>query len=196
MFKQTKKLREMRKMSLVTLQKRQVTTQIFSQRVYRARRFRRGQRPDPCMTCYRWMAKQMMRRGLSTNGHVPIWCWSQDVSDGPVPTYTTARALLSDLEILSGIRVISLRVPMNQCLMTNYGWWNDVVDAVMSGGHPPPILPRKSIRPRGRILDQSENSAQVCIPFIAREWLSGARPLQQSVAAQTASMRFRRLHAS
>jgi hypothetical protein len=184
------------KVSLVTLQNRKVTTQIFNQRLYRARRFPPGQLTDPCMTSYRWMAQQMMRRGLSTNGHVPIWCWSQDLSHGPAPRYITARALLSDLEIMSGVRVISLSVPISQCLITDYGWWNDVVDTIMSGGNPPPTIPSGSIRSFRCVHDLSENPAQVCIPFIAQEWILAVRPLEQFVTMEKASLLFRRLHAS
>jgi hypothetical protein len=181
------------KVSLVTLQDRKVTTQIFNQQLYRARRFSPGPLTDPCMTSYRWMAQQMMRRGLSTNGHLPIWCWSHDFSHGPAPRYIAARALLSDLEIMNGVRVISLSVPISQCLITDYGWWNDVVDTVMSGGKPPRTLPRRSIRSFCRVHDLSENPAQVCIPFIAQGWILAVRPLEQFITTRNASLLSRRL---
>ena len=168
------------RISLTTFQGNTVRYQLGRERVYRARWHRSGP-ANPWNRAYRWMAKQMARRGLPTCGRPPIWAWPRERYYGGPPNFGTTYALLSEIELERGIWIIDLSVPSEFCVLSSYAVWNSVLDDFIAG---------KSIVdvPQGLFGIQSyrfpwpcePDSFQFTLPHIDSRWIRAFRPLPYS----------------
>jgi len=75
---------------------------------------------------YRWMARQMLDRGMTDIVVPPIWAWHSCGAPGRPPTRDTWCSLHptrpADAQVL-----LELRVPCERALLSYYGIWNDLV---------------------------------------------------------------------
>ena len=162
---------------LVTFQGKHVRQRLANQRVYRAD-WHRGGLSNPWNRAYAWMSAQMRRRGIPTGRRPPIWAWPKSREFGGPPTYGTASALLSPIEIEAGVWVIELSAPSQFCLRSCYRLWNDVLDEFIDGNLPGDVSPQLFERPAYRHPAPVEaDDVQFCLPFIARNWIHTIRPL-------------------
>lgn len=164
---------------LMTFQDNYTRLWLANQRIYRAG-WRRGGEANPWNHAYRWMSREMSRRGLQTYGHAPVWAWPMSPLLGGPPTFTTADALLGEPEFRAGTWVMELCVPDHMCLRSCYRWWNGVIDDFLvghtSGGrryqlYDPPLYRVAS--------PMQPDDLQFCLPFIDRRWVRTMRPLPQ-----------------
>lgn len=124
---------------------------------------------------FRWMAGQMVQRGIELGDHAPVWAWHSVNRIGGKPDMDCAHALLSDLQIEPGIVLLELEVPEHQALASCYGTWNLILDSFIDGASPEDqavadcfsviLTPR-----RGRPTTYFP-SIQACLPYIDASWV-------------------------
>ncbi|MEU6083801.1 DUF3841 domain-containing protein [Streptomyces sp. NPDC047108] len=121
---------------------------------------------------YDLMVAEMRRRGIDDGGCPPVWAWAgPDSRDGRV--LQTARSLLSQVEWERGVVVLDLEVPDALVVTSSYGWWNDVLAAVLSGEPLPPT--DFSTGPDDE--REEEFRIQAVLPLVRRAWVRDVRPL-------------------
>lgn len=123
---------------------------------------------------YQWVVKQMEFKGLSPNGHPPIWVWYKYGGSRTKFKNNAARDLLSEDEIKAGIYKIELDVPEQLCLLSSYFNWNVALDFTLATGLSPdsifsPMLDKNSL--------DGQKNIQGCLPCILRHWIIGISPL-------------------
>lgn len=116
---------------------------------------------------YEWMATQMRDRGIPIDDNPPIWAWHSCEKPGGPPTMVTARNLLSDAELESGVYVIELEAPNGLALLSSYSKW---CDYYMESDTIPDLSMFDGTFEEG-------DDLQACLPFIMREWVLKVRQL-------------------
>lgn len=118
---------------------------------------------------------EMEGKGISLDGFAPIWAWHscEGVLHG-APTVSTARHLLSDLQIIEGICVVEFEAPQELCLLSSYGRFCELLDAFLDHETPesiafsdmfkvPPLAP--------------DDSIQAALPLLQMDWVLDIRHL-------------------
>ncbi|MFG2194240.1 hypothetical protein [Streptomyces sp. NPDC048639] len=122
---------------------------------------------------YELMLAEMRRRGIDSAGRPPVWAWAgPDSRDGRV--LETARSLLSPLEWEQGVVVLDLEVPDELVVTSAYGWWNDVLAAVLSGEP----LPSMDFSTGPEDEREDEFRIQAVLPLVRLDWVRTSRPLE------------------
>lgn len=131
--------------------------------------------PANWRSAYHWMAQEMEGKGISLDGFAPIWAWHscEGMLHG-APTVSTARHLLSDLQIIEGICVVEFEAPQELCLLSSYGRFCELLDAFLDHETPesiafsdmfkvPPLAP--------------DDSIQAALPLLQMDWVLDIRHL-------------------
>lgn len=86
---------------------------------------------------YQWMAEKMQFKFIDLQGFAPIWAWHscEGVLYG-APTMSTARNLLSDLQIMEGICVVEFEAPVETCLLSSYNRFCELLDVFLDNNLP------------------------------------------------------------
>ncbi|MBL1102743.1 DUF3841 domain-containing protein [Streptomyces coffeae] len=122
---------------------------------------------------YEVMTDEMRRRGIDCEGRPPVWAWV-GADSGEENVLVTARMLLSDEQIDSGVVVLDLDVPDNLVLRSSYSQWNELLSGVLSGEQSPAMA--WSIDPEEEDTTE-EFQVQACLPMLRRGWVRGIRPI-------------------
>ncbi|MFN7116477.1 MAG: hypothetical protein ACK4TA_06725 [Saprospiraceae bacterium] len=124
---------------------------------------------------YFWMAEKMQTKKIDLEGFAPIWAWHS--CDGILhgfPTVGTARQLLSDLQINSGICVIEFEAPAHLCLLSSYNRFCELIDAFFEQEHPE----QEAFQDMFMVPPLSEyDSIQAALPMIQMDWVLDIRYL-------------------
>lgn len=124
---------------------------------------------------YRWMAQEMETQGVVLQGFAPVWAWhSCGGAWGGRPTFDTARALLTDMQLADGICVVELDAPAEICLLSSYSRFCELLDKILDNETPereafldmfdvPPII--------------ADDDVQAALPYLKKEWVSDIRHL-------------------
>ncbi|MFE9775839.1 hypothetical protein ACFYOV_30110, partial [Streptomyces sp. NPDC005931] len=78
------------------------------------------------------MTDEMRRGGIDCEGRPPVWAWV-GADSGEERVLATARMLLSDAELQSGVLVLDLEVPGDLVLQSSYSHWCEFLDGTVSG---------------------------------------------------------------
>lgn len=127
---------------------------------------------------YQWMAKQMAIRNISCNG-APVWAWHSCNKYRHPPTLVHARALLSDIDLIAGIRTIEFECPVELVLLSNYGHWSHLLYDVF------PFVAENEIDNEtvNKIFDTDPakfmryDSIQAALPYLKLDWVKEIREL-------------------
>lgn len=131
---------------------------------------------------YRWMASQMIQRKINCSKNAPIWAWHSCNTYQKAPTLDDARALLSDFEIETGIKVVEFECPDDIALLSFYSIWNDILDLFIQGNQAISLKKntfetlfdvRSSTFKKG-------DSIQATLPFLKKEWIIEIRELNSA----------------
>lgn len=115
----------------------------------------------------------MESRGISTDGHPPIWAWRPGGKIIRSPRISTARALLSDAELLHGVEIIEFAAPDYLVLLSSYSQWCDIYFEPASN------LPTQSTPALFEVDVLNDNDdIQACVPYIRHEWVVDIRRLE------------------
>ncbi len=135
---------------------------------------------DKWKSAYHWISEQMEQRGIPCEGNAPIWAWHSCGKLGQAPTLSTARNLLSDLELEAGVKTIELECPDHLALLSNYGPWNDILDQHTMAKDGPPTISSATIEALFSINPLSlepYESIQATLPYIKTAWVVEVREL-------------------
>ena len=124
---------------------------------------------------YQWMQEEMEQRGILLENFAPIWAWHSCAGElGGRPTYNTARALLTDMQLAEGICVIELEAPTEVCLLSSYGRFCELLDCILDNEKPE----------REAFLDMFEvpsiasyDDIQSALPSLKMDWVLDIRYL-------------------
>ncbi|NUO02366.1 MAG: DUF3841 domain-containing protein [Saprospiraceae bacterium] len=124
---------------------------------------------------YAWMCRQMEKRGINCGNTPPIWAFHSCKEWARPPCFLTARALLSDMELESGISTLVFDAPDDLVLLSSYRIWGrfwSELDAATGA------IPKK---PWGRMFNlkyfKEGDDLQACLPYLLLEWVKEVRPL-------------------
>ncbi len=124
---------------------------------------------------YLWMQKEMEQRGIAVEGFAPIWAWhSCEGTWCAPPTIATARALLSDLQIMDGMCVVEFEAPAELCVLSSYRRFNALLDVVLDGETPDreAFLDMFNVPPI-----EEHDDIQAVLPYLKMEWVMDIRHL-------------------
>lgn len=112
---------------------------------------------------FRAMAAVMEEAGVRLDGFAPVWGWT-----GVESVRSVGVDLLSEFQIEAGIDVITLDVPADLVVCTDYEFWCDVYFGDVSlddwrAAHP--VLPYAV-------------GVQVTLPLVRSEWVRGVQPFR------------------
>ncbi|MFM9952122.1 MAG: DUF3841 domain-containing protein [Saprospiraceae bacterium] len=124
---------------------------------------------------YEWMCRQMEKRGIACQNNPPIWAFHSCEAWSRPPTFLTARALVSDIALESGMTTIVFEAPDDLVLLSSYriwgGFWSEM-DGVTGA------IPK---RRWGRMFNlkyfKEGDDLQACLPYLRLEWVKEVRPL-------------------
>jgi hypothetical protein len=132
---------------------------------------------DRWQNAFRVMKQQMALRSIDTGEHAPVWAWHSVNRPGGKPDQDCAMALMSDIQLAQGIDLLELEVPDQQVLVSDYGYWNTILDGIVDGNEPAEhniaacfdvqLAPRRGRPPH------YFPSIQACLASIEPDWLSG-----------------------
>jgi len=124
---------------------------------------------------YRWMVRAMEARGVSTDGHPPIWAWQSCWPGGGPPTLLTARLLLGDHELERGVVIVELEVPASSLVLSSYRRWNEALEHTIDHGSEPPDGFQSMFRISRR---RRNDDIQACLPHVEKVWIMRTWPLE------------------
>ena len=117
---------------------------------------------------YRAMVAAMAGLGVSTDGRPPVWAWSSRSG----VTVSHAHVLVGD-PLWDGYATIEFVAPEELVVVTDYGAWNDHLEAL--------FLATDGSRPVWDVSTPvADEPAQVCLPVLRAEWVREIRPLARS----------------
>ena len=117
----------------------------------------------------------MEKRGIPCQNNPPIWAFHSCEAWLNPPTFFTARALLSDIALESGMTTIVFDAPDDLVLLSSYRIWGafwSEMDGVTGA------IPK---RRWGRMFNlkyfKEGDDLQACLPYLRLEWVTAVRPL-------------------
>jgi hypothetical protein len=128
---------------------------------------------------YQWMAKQMAVRKISCNNNAPIWAWHSCSKYENAPRLVDARCLLSDLDLTHGVQTIEFECPVEFVLLSNYSYWNYVLDEIITNQDEFQIDNEVEDRlfGTGRRKFRRYDSIQATLPYLKLAWVKEIREL-------------------
>jgi hypothetical protein len=112
---------------------------------------------------YQAMVGAMARAGVETGGKPPMWAWR-----GTVLLLDAALLLDAEHELSTGYATVEFEAPAELVVTSDYGAWNDYLEALFLGS---PVQ-WDVTAPSGRTAPE-----QVCLPYLRAEWVREVRPL-------------------
>jgi hypothetical protein len=115
---------------------------------------------------YRAMVAAMARADVDTGGLPPIWAWRGRLQ------LIDAKMLLAEHELSAGYATVEFDAPAELTVESDYGAWNDYLEAVITGR--PAEWDLHAVRADG------EEPVQVCLPYLRSEWVRDVRSLPRT----------------
>jgi hypothetical protein len=115
---------------------------------------------------YGAMVAAMARAGVDTGGMPPIWAWRGTLC------LLDAKMLLAEHELRAGHATVEFDAPAELAVESDYGAWNDYLEALITGR--PAEWDLRAVRAGG------EGPMQVCLPYLRAEWVRDVRPLPRA----------------
>ena len=123
--------------------------------------------PPAHRDAYRAMAAAMSRAGVDTAGRPPMWAWR-----GPLRLLDAALLLNPEHELSTGYATVEFAAPAELVVASDYGAWNDFLEALFLG-EPASWEPTASSR-------SVRGPEQVCLPLLRAEWVHDVRSLPRT----------------
>jgi len=127
---------------------------------------------------YQWMAKQMAVRGINCT-NAPIWAWHSCGRYEKAPRLVDARCLLSDLDLTYGVQTIEFECSRELVLLTNYGYWNSVLDEIITHQDEFQINEEteKRLFETSKRRFRKYDTIQATLPYLKLDWVKEIRQI-------------------
>jgi hypothetical protein len=112
---------------------------------------------------YQAMVDAMARAGVESHGRPPVWAWR-----GTLLLLDAALLLDAEHELSTGYATVEFEAPAEFAVASDYGAWNDYLEALFLGN---PAQWELTAVPR------RWGPEQVCLPYLRAEWVREVRPL-------------------
>jgi hypothetical protein len=136
---------------------------------------RLGEFSSSDLTAYRWMVIQMEARGISLDGHAPIWAWVCGGEGSRPPDLGTARSLLSDGQLEDGYSTVEFEAPDELVLPSLYSHFCDLLFSPLDE-----VPVDDSYESMFSITDadrEDVNGIRATLPYIIKTWVHDVRPI-------------------
>ncbi|MBK7871738.1 MAG: DUF3841 domain-containing protein [Saprospiraceae bacterium] len=132
--------------------------------------------PANWRAAYEWMAREMTANSIDLEGYAPIWAWhSCDGTLNAPPTMSTARNLLTDMQILDGVCVVEFDAPASLSLLSSYNRFNDLLDSYL---HSEQLPLREAFLDMFEVFPiQEYDHIQAALPYLQMDWVLDIRHL-------------------